>query len=71
MLPGEVIEKFRRRLGASRRHVLAALADSFNRFLIILILPFKVLGQSIIESVSRALPAFARKLLQLRESFRF
>jgi hypothetical protein len=43
MLPRELVEEFVSGVGAACLHVLVALADSCNGFLVVLPLPFKII----------------------------
>ena len=53
MLPRELVEELVGRYGATRLHILVALADGIDSFLIILALPLEVVGQRVVERVSR------------------
>jgi hypothetical protein len=70
MLPRELIEELIGRYAATGHHVVMALADSLEGFLIVLTLPLEVVGQGVVEGVSRALPPPASELLQLCQSLR-
>ena len=70
MLPRELVEESVSRYGATSLHVLMPLADSIERFLIVLPLPRKVIGQGVVEGISRALPSTAGELFQLCQSLR-
>jgi len=70
MLPRELIEELVGGCGATRLHILVALADGIDSFLIILALPLEVVGQRVVERVSRTFPSSARKVLQLCQSLR-
>ena len=70
MLPRELIEELVGGCGATRLHILVALADGIDSFLIILALPLEVVGQRVVERISRTLPSSARKVLQLCQSLR-
>lgn len=54
MLPREVVEELIGGLRATGFHVLVTLANAFNGFLVVLTLPFEVVGQNIIERVGSA-----------------
>ena len=56
MLPRELIEELVAGCGATRLHILVALADGIDSFLIILALPLEVVGQRVVERVSRIFP---------------
>jgi hypothetical protein len=71
MLPRELVEEFLGRCGAAGFHVLEALTDTLHSFLIVLPLPFEVIGKGIIESVSGALPAPTGEFLELRQALAF
>src|SRR3954462_10537610 len=70
MLPREFIEERLGRRGATGLHVLETLADRVDRLLIVLALPFEVVGQDIVESIGGAFPASPRKLLELSQPLR-
>ena len=70
MRPRELIEELLGRLGATGLHVLDTLADRFNSLLVILTLPFEVVGQDVIEGVGGALPASPRELFELSQPLR-
>ena len=55
MLPGELIEELLGRCGATGLHILVALPDCSECFLIVLALPFQILGQGVVKGVSSAL----------------
>jgi len=55
MLPREFIEELFSGFTATGLHVLVALADAFNGFLIVLAVPLQIVGQGIVERVCRAL----------------
>ncbi len=71
MLPRELIEELVGRLGATSLYVLMPSADRIERFLIVLTLPREVIGQRVVEGISRALPSTAGELFQLCQSLRF
>ncbi len=54
MLPSEVVEELSGGLRATGFQVLATLANTFNSFLVVLTLPFEVLGQNVIKRFSGA-----------------
>jgi hypothetical protein len=66
MLPREIVEELIGKLRATRLHILVALADSFDRFLVVLTFPFEVVGQDIVKSVGRCLATSLGELLELR-----
>ena len=70
MLPRELIEELVGGRGATRLHILVTLADGIDSFLIVLALPLEVVGQRVVERVSRTLPSSARKVLQLCQPLR-
>ena len=53
MLPRKLVEEFLSRFGATRLHVLVALADCFNGLLIILAFPLEIVRQRIVKRVHR------------------
>jgi hypothetical protein len=67
MLPRELIEEFVGCLAATGLHVLVAMADAFDGFLVILTLPVEVVRQDVVKSISGALSAPTRELLELRQ----
>lgn len=54
MLPREVVEELIGGLRATGLHVLVPLANAFNGFLVVLTLPFEVVGQNVVKRISRA-----------------
>lgn len=70
MLPRELVKELFGGSGPTRLHVLKTLANAFNGFRVVLVFPFQIVCQGIIQSVGGALPAPASKLLQLRQSVR-
>src|SRR5207249_7299438 len=70
MLPRKLIEEFLGGLRATCLHVLEALPDGFNSFLIILALPFEVLREHVVEGVGGTLPASASELFELSKPLR-
>jgi len=70
MLPRELIEELVGGLGATGLHILETLADRFNGLLIILALPFEVVGQDLVESVRGGFAASPRELFELSEPLR-
>jgi hypothetical protein len=70
MLPRELIEELVGGCSATRFHILVALADGIDSVLIILALPLEVVGQRVVERISRTPPSSARKVLQWRQSLR-
>jgi hypothetical protein len=70
-LPRELVEESVGGRGATGLHILVALADAFDGFLVVLTLPFEVLRQDIVQGISSAFPAPTRKLLELRQAFGF
>jgi hypothetical protein len=60
MLPRELIEELVGGCGATGLHILVTLANCIESFLIILALPLEVVGQRVVERVSRTLPSSAR-----------
>ena len=70
MLPRKLVEELVGWLCTTRLHVLVALADALNGLLVVLAFPFEILGQDLVECVSRALSTSARKILQLAQPFR-
>ena len=71
MLQAELFKCFLDGLSASGFHVLIALPDTFNSLLKILTLPLQILGQSVVQSGGRVLPATLRVFLELSLAFRF
>ena len=52
MLPRELVEELVGGCGATGLHILVALADGIESFLIVLALPLEVVGQGVVEGVS-------------------
>jgi hypothetical protein len=70
MLPRKVVEELIGWSGSAGLHVLAALPDALDSLLIILALPFEVVGKDVVKSVGGALATTAGKILELRQPFR-
>src|SRR5688572_22904604 len=71
MLPRELVEELIGGSGSASLHVLVALPDAFDGLLIVLTLPFEVVRQDVVKSISGALSAPTRELLELHQSFGF
>ena len=69
MLPRELVEELIGWLAATGLHVLVPVADAFDGFLVILTLPFEVVGQDVVKGLSSALPAPTGQLLELHQTF--
>lgn len=70
MFPRELVEELFSGFCATGLHVLDTLTDRFNGLLIVLTLPFEVIGQDVVEGFSGALPASPCELFELRQSLR-
>src|SRR5712691_12007463 len=64
MLPTHIVEELVGGPGASGFHVFVSFLNTPNGFFKILLLPFKVSGQGLIESVRRGLTTSASKFFQ-------
>ena len=71
MLPRELIEELIGGLASTSLHVVVALPDAFDGLLRVLALPFEVVGEDVVKSVSSALAAAPSKILELRQSLGF
>lgn len=67
MLPRELVEELIGGPDATCLHVFEALADPLDGLLIVLTLPFEVVGQHVVKGVRRALSASTRELLELSQ----
>ena len=67
MLPREFVEELLGGLRAASLHVLDALLDRLDGFLIVLTLPFEIFGQRFVEGIGGRLSTPTRKLLELGE----
>jgi hypothetical protein len=65
MLYAQFLKRLCGGLGAPGLHVLITLPDACNGLLEVLLVPFQILGQSIVERVGGVLPATLRVLFQL------
>ena len=70
MLPRELVEELISGFHATRLHILMALANAFDRFLVVLTFPFEVVGEDIVKGIGGALAASSCQFLELRQSFR-
>ena len=67
MLPRELVEELIRGFGAASRHVGVSFPNTLERLSIILTLPFQVIGQDVVQGVSRAFAATPREFLEFRQ----
>jgi len=65
MLYAQLLKRLCGGLGAPGLHVLMTLPDTFNGLLEVMLLPFQILGQSIVERGGGVLPATLRVLFKL------
>lgn len=70
MFAREVVEELIGGLRATGFHVIATLANTFDSFLIVLTLPFEILGQNVIKRVGSTPAAASREFLELRQTLR-
>ena len=71
MLPREVVEELLGGPGSTCLHVLVALPDAFDRILIVLALPFEIIGKNIVMCVGSTLAPAAGQILELRQPLGF
>jgi len=71
MLPREVVEEVTGRSGSTGLHVLVSLPDALDGLLIVLALPFEIIGKNIVKSVGSTLAPAARQILELRQPLGF
>ena len=70
MLPRELVEELISGFRAARFHILKALANALDRFLIVLTFPFEIVGEDVVKRIGGALAASSCEFLELRQSFR-
>jgi len=70
MLPRELIEKLVGGYSATGLHIVVTSTDGIEGFLIVQTLPLEVVGQGVVEGISRAPAPSARILLKLSQSLR-
>ena len=71
MLPREVVEELLGGSGSTGLHVLVALPDALDRFLIVLALSFEIVGKDFVKGVRGGLATPSRQVLELRQPLRF
>ena len=71
MLPRELVEELVGGSGSTGLHVLVALPDALDRFLIVLTLPFEIISKDIVKGIGSALAPAAGQILKLRQALRF
>jgi len=67
MLPREFVEVLLGGLRAASLHILDALLNRLDGLVVVLTLPFEVLGQCFVESIGGRLSTSTRKLLEFGE----
>ena len=71
MLPREVVEELLGGSGSTGLHILVALPDALDRFLIVLALPFEIVSKDIVKGIGSAFAPAASQILELCQPLGF